>query len=82
MPEGTFYLFPRTPIPDDIAFLRMLSRKGILAAPGAGFGRSGFMRLSLTLPLEMVRRSVAGFEAAFRKAARIQDCASSAVSSG
>jgi len=67
-PEGSYYVFPRTPIPDDIAFIRMLQEEGILAVPGAGFGRSGYMRLSLTIPRRQLERSLAGFERALRRA--------------
>ena len=38
-PQGAFYVFPRTPIPDDIAFIGLLQQEGILAVPGTGFGR-------------------------------------------
>jgi aspartate aminotransferase len=65
-PQGTFYVFPETPIPDDVAFIRLLQAEGILAVPGAGFGRSGYMRLSLTIPLDSIERSLPGFERAIR----------------
>jgi aspartate/methionine/tyrosine aminotransferase len=42
----------------------------VLAVPGTGFGRSGYMRLSLTIPLERIRKSIAGFERAFLAATR------------
>ncbi|MGO8760269.1 MAG: pyridoxal phosphate-dependent aminotransferase [Terracidiphilus sp.] len=64
-PEGTFYVFLKTPIPDDVAFTRLLAEQGVLAVPGAGFGRSGYIRLSLTIPLEQIERSIPGFEQAF-----------------
>lgn len=67
-PEGTFYVFMRTPISDDIAFVRMLAGEGVLGVPGTGFGRPGYMRLSLTVPRGIIERSLAGFEAAFQKA--------------
>jgi aspartate aminotransferase len=63
-PEGTFYLFPKTPIPDDVAFIQTLAAEGVLAVPGVGFGRSGYMRLSLTIPMEQIKKSVRGFERA------------------
>jgi len=63
-PEGSFYVFPRTPIADDIAFVRILARHGVLAVPGTGFGRAGYIRLSLTVPTEMIERSFDGFAAA------------------
>jgi aspartate aminotransferase len=64
-PEGAFYIFLKTPIPDDVAFTRLLADEGVLAVPGAGFGRSGYIRLSLTIPLERIRKSIGGFERAF-----------------
>ncbi|KAJ8136492.1 hypothetical protein OY671_010295 [Metschnikowia pulcherrima] len=63
-PDGTFYVFMKTPIPDDIAFVRILAKEGVLGVPGAGFGRSGHIRLSLTVPEEMIRKSIPGFAAA------------------
>jgi aspartate aminotransferase len=65
-PEGTFYVFLKTPIADDIAFVRQLTAEGVLAVPGAGFGRGGYIRLSLTIPVEQIERSIAGFARAFR----------------
>ncbi len=69
-PGGSFYVFPQTPIPDDVAFVQMLQEEGILAVPGRGFGRAGHIRLSLTLPLDELKRSLPGFERAFAKATR------------
>jgi len=69
-PEGAFYVFPQTPIPDDVAFVRLLAEEGVLGVPGVGFGRAGYIRLSLTVPREMIVKSIPGFEAAFKKARR------------
>ena len=69
-PEGSFYVFPKTPIADDVAFIGRLQEEGILAVPGAGFGRSGYMRLSLTIPMEQIERSLPGFEKAKARADR------------
>jgi aspartate aminotransferase len=63
-PQGAFYVFPKTPIEDDVAFIQLLQQEGILAVPGTGFGRSGYMRLSLTITKEDLKRSLAGFERA------------------
>jgi len=68
-PQGSYYVFPRTPIPDDIAFIRLLEEEGILAVPGAGFGRGGYMRLSLTIAREELERALPGFERARKRAA-------------
>lgn len=72
-PAGTFYLFPQTPIPDDMAFVRLLVKEGVLAVPGAGFGRTGCLRLALTAPDETIERSVPGFARAFEAAASIRN---------
>jgi aspartate aminotransferase len=66
-PQGAFYVFPRTPIPDDLAFMGVLQQEGILAVPGVGFGRGGYMRLSLTTSTREIERSLPGFERAIRK---------------
>jgi len=65
LPEGGFYIFLKTPIPDDIAFTKLLAAEGVLAVPGTGFGRSGYIRLSLTIPLEKIVGSIGGFQRAF-----------------
>jgi aspartate aminotransferase len=66
-PQGAFYVFLRTPIPDDIAFVRMLASQGVLAVPGTGFGRGGYIRLSLTVPSDTIVRSMPGFARALEK---------------
>ena len=60
-PQGAFYVFPKTPIPDDVEFTRLLQEEGVLAVPGSGFGRAGYMRLSLTVPLDTITRSLPAF---------------------
>jgi aspartate aminotransferase len=60
-------VFPKTPIADDLAFIGLLQDEGILAVPGSGFGRGGYMRLSLTIPYRQIERSLAGFERVLRK---------------
>ncbi len=67
-PAGAFYVFPKTPIPDDVAFIRCLLGEGILAVPGSGFGRAGYFRLSLTAPRETIEASLPGFERALAEA--------------
>jgi aspartate aminotransferase len=66
-PQGTFYMFPQTPVPDDVAFVTRLMEEGVLAVPGAGFGRGGYIRLSLTIPRDVIERSLPAFERALRK---------------
>jgi aspartate aminotransferase len=67
-PQGAFYVFPRTPIEDDVAFVRALAEEGVLTVPGSGFGMPGHIRISLTVDRDTVVRALPGFERAFRKA--------------
>ncbi len=67
-PQGAFYVFPRTPIADDVAFVRLLAEEGVLTVPGSGFGMPGHIRISLTVERDTVVRGLPGFERAFRKA--------------
>jgi aspartate aminotransferase len=66
-PQGAFYIFLKSPIPDDLAFVRILQAEGVLAVPGSGFGRGGYVRLSLTVPRETILRSLPAFARALRK---------------
>lgn len=63
-PEGAFYLFPESPIPDDVAFVQGLVEHRILAVPGSGFGRPGHFRLAYCVEPDVVRRSLPAFAAA------------------
>jgi aspartate aminotransferase len=66
-PQGAFYIFLKTPIPDDLAFSTILQEEGVLAVPGRGFGRGGYVRLSLTVPRDTIVRSIPAFGRAMEK---------------
>ena len=67
LPEAGFFVFPRSPIPDERRFCRLLADRGVLCVPGSAFGAPGYFRASLTQPRARI-------EAA---AERITDCAQS-----
>lgn len=46
LPKGAFYVFPRSPIPDDLAFVKILQEENILTVPGSGFGGPGHFRIA------------------------------------
>ncbi|MBI5508014.1 MAG: pyridoxal phosphate-dependent aminotransferase [Deltaproteobacteria bacterium] len=48
-PEGTFYVFPRAPGQDDVAFVNHALSERVLVVPGSGFGRSGYFRISYSV---------------------------------
>lgn len=57
-PEGTFYLFPKSPIKDDKEFTQMALKHNILVVPGSGFGAPGYFRISYCVPTEKVNKSL------------------------
>lgn len=61
-PPGAFYLFPKTPIPDDIAFVRALQEELILTVPGSGFGRPGHFRIAFCVSDETIVKAIPGFK--------------------
>jgi aspartate aminotransferase len=67
VPEGAFYLFPKSPIPDDARFTGILKEELILAVPGIGFGGPGYFRLSYAVPDTTISSSMAAFKRALEK---------------
>lgn len=62
-PQGAFYLFPRSPIVNDVTFVQEAQRRHILVAPGTGFGWPGHFRIAYSVPMEMIERSTGAWEA-------------------
>ncbi|WP_417911114.1 pyridoxal phosphate-dependent aminotransferase [Candidatus Electronema sp. PJ] len=60
-PKGAFYLFPKTPI-DDVEFCQLLLQEKILAVPGQGFGRPGYIRLAFCVEEEIISKASEGFK--------------------
>ncbi|MDR1044849.1 MAG: pyridoxal phosphate-dependent aminotransferase [Candidatus Adiutrix sp.] len=68
VPGGAFYLFPKTPIADDAAFVDLLKAEKILTVPGRGFSAPGHFRICYCTPIQAIGKSMAGFARAFDKA--------------
>ena len=67
LPEGTFYLFPQSPIPDDRAFVDLLIEEGVCVLPGAVFETPGYFRICLTANDAMIERGLPGFARAIQR---------------
>jgi aspartate aminotransferase len=65
-PQGAFYLFPKVPDGDDLAFVERLSQERVLVVPGRGFGAAGYFRISYAVDPEVCQRAIPGFARAFR----------------
>ena len=59
-------MFPKSPLEDDVAFVRELQQWHVLAVPGRGFGLPGYFRVSYCVH----DRTLEGCLAGFRKAAQ------------
>jgi aspartate aminotransferase len=70
VPEGTFYITVRSPIPDDVAFCESLMGYDVFVLPGAMFELPGAFRISVTASDDMVERGIPGFAAAIEEAGR------------
>jgi len=65
-PGGAFYLFPRAPGGDDVAFVRRLLEQRVLVVPGSGFGAPGYFRVAYCVTEREIEGALPGFERAMR----------------
>ena len=65
-PKGAFYLFPKSPLEDDVEFVNELHKRKVLVVPGQGFGSPGFFRISYCTD----DRTIEGSLDIFREVAR------------
>ncbi|ACN16221.1 putative aspartate/tyrosine/aromatic acid aminotransferase [Desulforapulum autotrophicum HRM2] len=66
-PPGAFYIFPKSPIPDDVKFVSILQDELILAVPGTGFGGPGYFRLAFCVDDFTIESSRAAFKRAMAR---------------
>jgi aspartate aminotransferase len=69
-PEGTFYLLPRSPLADDLAFIELLAEQNIFCLPGTVVELPGYFRISLTANDTMIEQALPGFAIALQKTTR------------
>lgn len=61
-PEGAFYLFIKSPYPDEKEFVEAAKKYHILIVPGSSFSCPGYVRLAYCVSYEMIERSLPAFE--------------------
>ncbi|MBL7124919.1 MAG: pyridoxal phosphate-dependent aminotransferase [Dehalococcoidales bacterium] len=66
-PEGAFYMFPKSPLEDEVAFVRELQQWRVLTVPGRGFGSPGYFRISYCIHDRTLEGSLAGFAKAAQR---------------
>ena len=60
-PQGAFYLFPKSPLPDDVAFIQAAQKHNILLVPGSGFGQPGYFRIAYCVSKDLIQNSFPAF---------------------
>jgi len=61
-PKGAFYMFPKSPVPDELEFIQTLQQEErIMVVPGRGFGNKGYFRIAYCVPMETILKSRDGF---------------------
>jgi len=67
-PQGAFYIFPRCPIEDDVAFVHELQHEHhVLTVPGVAFGVHGYFRLVYCVDDALLEKSMPGLEKIAKK---------------
>lgn len=61
-PEGAFYMFIKSPVPDEKEFVAEAKKEHILVVPGSSFACAGFVRLSYCVAYETCVNSLPGFK--------------------
>ncbi len=62
-PQGTFYLFPQSPIADDVKFCQKALEYLLLLVPGSGFAGPGYFRMSFSsISQEQIYASLGAFK--------------------
>ncbi len=66
-PEGAFYLFVKSPIPDAKDFSDIAKKYGLLLVPSDDFGCEGYVRLAYCQSTDMIKRSLEAFESLIKE---------------
>lgn len=66
-PQGTFYMFPKSPLEDAMAFVRELQEYNVLVVPGRSFGTPSYFRIAYCVEDRVIEGSLTGFKKAAQK---------------
>ncbi len=62
-PDGAFYLFLKSPLPDATAFCEIAKAKELLLVPADDFGYPGYIRIAYCVGEEQIARALPAFRA-------------------
>lgn len=60
-PQGAFYLFVKSPEPDEKKFCQVCKKHNILVVPGSSFACPGYVRISYCVAFGQIERSLPAF---------------------
>ena len=60
-PQGAFYLFVKSPVPDEKEFVAAGKKYNILMVPGSSFACPGYVRLAYCVSYECIQNSLPAF---------------------
>ena len=61
-PQGAFYMFVKSPEPDEKKFCEACKKEHILVVPGSSFACPGYVRISYCVSFDQIRRSLPAFK--------------------
>ena len=63
-PSGAFYIFPKSPVEDEMKFVDALLKQNVLVVPGRGFGAPGYFRISYCVDDRVIEGALPRFKKA------------------
>lgn len=57
-PQGAFYLFVKSPVEDEMEFVKKAKEYNILVVPGRGFGMKGYVRMCFCISKKTIQASL------------------------
>ena len=60
-PNGAFYLFVKSPVPDEKEFCETAKKHHVLMVPGSSFACPGYVRIAYCVSHEQIERSLPAF---------------------
>ena len=61
-PQGAFYLFVKSPVPDEKAFVQEAKKHNLILVSASSFGCPGYVRLAYCVSYDMIKRSLPAFK--------------------
>ena len=61
-PDGAFYLFVKSPEPDEMQFCEKAKKYELLLVPSGDFGLGGYVRIAYCVSAKVIKDSMPAFE--------------------